>query len=473
MSSNEIFALRKQGNFAEALEMARGEYSENSGDIWFLRAYAWALYDHVKKLVDAHEVKDLSAASLNSKLTPYIREFARFSDRLRKDSAFSQMIYLTVKASRDWESFLGFARWAGIDDFPDKDKASFVNDQGKTIDSLQKRFTRAVCRETVNKATDSQADDKLIEWGTDILEHALEAEPNDLWLNYYRSKLHLIRGEVELAIKRLTPVLSRQSKVAWPWALLGEILEASRPGDALTCHAHATQLAREEQEVAKVRIHLAQRLSMAGRFNEAALQANSALAYREEHGFKVPQDLAQLLASEWYRQAEADGSMQQLPSAEVAANTLLQELNRRNLAYTTGVIEHINTEKSLSYVATGTQTGVGLLHSKFPQIANLEPGTLVEVGRSEADGPARDWRLSQATSLLGLCEKFAGSLERHNGKDFAFIRTPRDDVFVPPVFAKAYAPGQQYDVLCLAIKRTDKKGKIGWRAVKVSEQGRS
>lgn len=466
MSSGEIFALRKQKRYAEALDLARSEYPQNTSDVWFLRAYAWALYDHAKEIVDRYEAKQLSPAALSGQLTPYMREFARMAEALRGNSAFSQMLRLAGKVSKDWSEFLRFARWVGNEHFSDEDKKPFVNEAGKTVDSLHKRFIRAVCRETAAKAADPQSDQTLNAWGLGVLEQALLDEPNDQWLNYYQSKLHLANGESDLAIKRLTPVLRRQSRAAWPWALLGEILEIEHPQDALTCYAHATQLAREEQEVAKVRIHLAQRLALVGRFDEAAHQASLALQYRENHGFKVPQELQQLLASDWYQQAVANRSMQPMPKAEYAARALLQAFDRQSLTYIQGVIDHINAEKALSYVATAADSGFVLPHRKFPEIANLLPGTLLEVGRANPESPPLDWRLSEAATLPGLCETISGSLKRQEGKDFAFIRSTREDVFVPPALAHAYAPGQEHQVSCLAIRRTNKHGKTSWRAVK-------
>lgn len=470
MSSKEIFALRKQGLTSDALEMARAEYQENSADVWFLRAYAWCLYDHVKQLVDTYEAKQLSPTGLNSRMTPYMREFARMGNPLRGDTAFSQMIRLAGKASKDWQDFLVFARWVGISDFAEEDQKNFVNEQGKSIDSLKTRFIRAICRETVAKASTNPAEHELISWGQEILAQTLQESPNDQWLNYYQSKLHLINGQLDLAIKFLAPVVRRQSKAAWPWALLGEILENTRPDDAITCFAYATQLAREEQEVAKVRIHLAQRLSLAGRFNEAAKQANLAQQYREQHGFKVPQELQQLLASDWYQQAVGNDSLQPLPKVDAAARALLQELDRQSLVYTRGVIDHINSEKALSYVATGANSGVGLSHRKFPAVEKLLPGTVVEIGRSEPNGPPLDWRISEATELAGLCQTFTGILVRQEGKDFAFIRSTPNDIFVPPMLAKRFEPGQTHNVSCLAIRRTNKQGKTGWRAVNVDRE---
>jgi hypothetical protein len=110
------------------------------------------------------------------------------------------------------------------------------------------------------------------------------------------------------------------------------------------------------------------------------------------------------------------------------------------------------------------------MHRQFPKVSGLPLGTLVEIGRAVPDGPPLDWRLSDAHSLPGLCETFAGTLERQTDKDFAFIRTARDDIFVLPELAKKFAQGQTYEVSCLATRRTNKQGKTGWRAVKFIEQ---
>ena len=470
MSSSDIFALRKQGNSRQALEVARREFGDGSSDIWLLRAYAWVLYDHAKQCIEAYETKSLSPTAMSAELSGYMREFANMGNPLRSDTAFSQMIRLAGKASKDWQEFLLFARWAGVNDFSADDRAPYTTDDGKTIDSLEKRFIRAICRETAAKTSDSQADRDLIDWGQSILDQALRSDPNDQWLNYYQSKLHLARGESELAIKRLAPVLQRQSRAAWPWSLLGEIFEGSRMSDAITCYGYATQVAREEQEVGKTRIYLAQILSRASRFEEAAKQAQLALSYREQHGYKVPGSLKQLLDAEWYQQATMASNLKDLPDMRSQAKGLLQELNRQNLTYVKGVIDHINTDKELSYVATSSSDGIAILHRKFPEIAALSPGTMVEVGKQGPETAPADWRRSETTTIPGLCESFSGQLERHEGKNFAFIRTSANDVFVPPDLARKFSPGRQYMVTCFAIKRTNKQGKTGWRAVRIQEE---
>lgn len=451
--------------------MARLGYPQAASDLWFLRAYAWALYDHVKKIVTDYEAKRLAPSALSGQISSLMREFSQMAEPLRRDTAFSQMLRLAGTASKDWKEFLVFARWAGVEDFADEDKVPFVTDQGKTVDSLQHRFTRAICRETAAMAATPQTPADLIAWGEAILAAALQARPNDQWLNYYQSKLHLARGETDFAVKHLTPVLRRQITATWPWALLGEILEVGQPDDALTCYAHAVELAREEQEIAKVRVRLANRLASVGRFKEAALQASLARSYREQHGFKLPQDLMQLLDSDWCREAFVLNTLEPLPSSAIAASQLLQRLERQTLRYTVGVIDHVNVERALSYVATGPDAGVALTHRGFPHVAHWVPGTLVEVGLPEGGGRPLDCRLTDATTLPGLCETFIGQLERRQDENFAFVLGDKGRVFVPPSLAAAFAPGRLYEVECLAIWRTNKQGKTGWRAARITERG--
>jgi tetratricopeptide (TPR) repeat protein len=465
VSSQEVFRHRREGRLAEALDLARAEFRARPDDVWLLRAYGWVLYDHVKKPIDAFEAGELSASALSSRITPYMQEFSRMAEPLRRDMAFSQMLRLAGKACGAWRDFLVFARWAGVEDFGDEDKLPFVTDEGKTIDSLQTRFKRAICRQTAALAADPQADRALLSWGEGVLEEALKEAPNDQWLNYYQSKIHLARGEMSSAVERLAPVLRRQMRAAWPWALLGEILESARPEDAVTCYVHATQIAREEQEVAKARIRLAQLLARAGRFDEAAHQVDEALRYREKQGYKVPPDLAPLADSDWYRRAVAARSQRAPLRVSSAAAELLRELDRRPVVYTRGVIEHVNAAKALSYVATGSTEGIPLHHAKFPDVANHRPGTLVEVGRAEEGGPAVSWRLADAGALPGLYEARSGQLMRQEGQAFAFIRAKPEDVFVPPELAKQFVPGEPAHVSCWAVRRIDKKGKVGWRAL--------
>lgn len=468
MGSKEIFALRKQGRTTEALEMARAELPENKSDIWFLRAYAWPLYDQAKSIVDRYEAKQLSGRALSDQFASCMNEFAGMANPLRGDIAFSQMLRLAGKVSKDWDDFLLFARWAGLDSFAAEDEKPFLTDDGKTTDSLKVRFTRAICRETSKRADDGRTDAELIEWGQGVLDQALEANPDDQWLNYYQSHLHVVRGERDQAIMRLMPVMQRKSRDAWPWASLAEIIEPTQPEGSLICLIHAANLGRKEQEVANVRLQLASRLAQEGRFEEAARQADLNAKWRAANNYRMPPLLQQVLASDWYKQVGAAGTSKKLPDVSTAAMELLRRLDPTPLVYTPGVIENINAKKSLSYVATGTNTGFALPHAGFPEVAKLALGAVIEVGHVAGDCQARNWKRTDAENIPGLYEVVSGTLMRVGDQPFAFIRATRHDVYVSPSLASCFAPDSPCEVTCKAVWRTNKKGKTGWSAIEVS-----
>ncbi|KIN78174.1 tetratricopeptide repeat protein [Sulfitobacter mediterraneus] len=466
MDSKEIFGLRRAGKSAEALEAARAGLSGREDDLWFLRAYAWVLYDQVKKIVDEYEQKRLSDSAMANRISPFMREFSKMAAPLRGDTAFSQMLRLAGKVSRHWPDFLAFSQWAGIDNFPDEDRAPFITDDGRRIDSLQQRFVRAIAREAASAATEVRRDSDPVRWGLTILVKALAKNPTDQWLNYYQSKIDLSEDRFEDAMRRLVPILRKQSRAAWPWALLGEILEKSQPEQAVVCYIHATELAREEQEVARVRIRLAELLAAQERFDEAAFQAHLAADYREEHSFRTPAELSGLLQSDWYALEISADRLKPPPKAASAARKLLAELDARPVVYSLGVVEHINEAKALTYVATGVESGSPMPHGRFPEIACVEPGTIVEIGRTDPAEKPTDWRLAETKAIPGFCEDVTGRLERHDGNSFAFLRNPRGDVFVPPDLAKEVGGGEVAERTVRAILRKAKNGKVGWKALR-------
>lgn len=468
MDSREILGLRRAGRSAEALEAARAGLSGREEDVWFLRAYAWVLYDQAKQIVEDHERKRISDPAMASRISRCMREFSQMAAPLRGDTAFSQMLRLAGKVSRQWPDFLAFAQWAGIDGFPAEDRTPFVTDDGRRVDSLQQRFARAVAREAASGAAEGRRDSDPVRWGLSILEQALADDPNDQWLNYYQCKIDLSEDRLEDAVRRLAPILQRQSRAAWPWALLGEILEKTQPERAVVCYVHATELAREEQEVARVRIRLAELLATQERFPEATFQARLAADYREEHSFRTPTELSRLLQSDWYkREVETDRPMPP-PKAASEARRLIAELDARSVIYALGVVEHINERMALTYVATGAESGCPMPHGRFPEIAAVEPGTIIEIGRT---GPAEKptvWKRAEAEVIPGFCENVTGRIERHEGNSFAFLRNPRGDVFIPPQLAKEIGDGdgkvEERTVRAVLLKANN--GKVGWKALR-------
>jgi len=60
--TKEIFRLRKEGKLSEALSLANTLHRDHSADAWVIRAYAWCLYDEVKRLEKDGDAPALAAA---------------------------------------------------------------------------------------------------------------------------------------------------------------------------------------------------------------------------------------------------------------------------------------------------------------------------------------------------------------------------------------------------------------------------
>lgn len=214
-------------------------------------------------------------------------EFAQISNIIRKDIAFSQFLRIANDISKDWHDFLLFSRWAGLDSFSNDDKQPYTTSNGDTIDSLYDRYICSIVRQTA-KIAEHHNDNSLLQWGKEILTMALANNPDNIWLNYYQTKIHLTNNDFDLAIKYLMPVMQRQMKASWAWALLGEAFDNSQPQNSLLCYIYANQLGKTEQEIAKIRITLAHKLASYQRYAEASFQVQKAVTYRQKTILESP-----------------------------------------------------------------------------------------------------------------------------------------------------------------------------------------
>ncbi|KZY39445.1 hypothetical protein A3731_38755 [Roseovarius sp. HI0049] len=136
------------------------------------------------------------------------------------------------------------------------------------------------------------------------------------------------------------------------------------------------------------------------------------------------------------------------------------------MVYSLGVVEHINEKKALTYVATGVESGSPMPHGRFPEIAEVEPGTIIEIGRTGPTEKPTDWRRAEAEVIPGFCENVTGRIERHEGNSFAFLRNPLGDVFVPPDLAKEIGDGAVEERTVRTVLRKAKNGKVSWKALR-------
>lgn len=466
MLSREIFALRKQ-NTNQALAMTRSEYPNNMTDDWFLRAYAWCIFDQVKMIVQNYEHRNISGFQLSNQMSPFMREFANFGANLKGDMCFSQMLNLANKASKEWNEFLQFSHWAGLDCFSDDDKEPYTAESGDRIDSLQSRYLRSIVREISIRQNELMP--QILDWGKAVIKLALQINPNDQWIYYYQSKIYLNNGNFDLAVKFLMPVIHKQKNAYWVWTLLGSILENEQPENSLICYIYATQLSKSEQELAKIRITLAKKLAQYERYEEASFQIKKALQYRQDNNFQIPNDLAELLNSFWYQDIINNNKVKKYQSVKEQAQSLLFILDKDNIVIKYGFIDHHNTDKGMAYILTDVENGFAMYYKKYPNIETLPVGTILEIRFSKfSPKNPLSFNVSDKKEIDNLCQLFTGELNKITDKNFAFIKSGDESIFVIPRLAENYQENIVYQVQCKAIKSKNKKGKIGWNAIEIA-----
>lgn len=85
------------------------------------------------------------------------------------------------------------------------------------------------------------------------------------------------------------------------------------------------------------------------------------------------------MSSRWYNQFLQNGGTQPPEDVKAKAKSLLLELDKDNIVYKLGFIDHINHTKEMSYIATSPNEGLSLFHKKFPELPNIKIGTVLKV----------------------------------------------------------------------------------------------
>lgn len=286
---------------------------------------------------------------------------------------------------------------------------------------------------------------------------------------YYQSKIDLHDGNIDLAIKSLIPVIYRQPKSYWVWGLLASILDRIQPKNSLICYIYASQLSNNEQELAKLRVTLAKKLAENQRYEEASFHIKKALEYRQTNNFRISDDLQKLQYTDWYKSILKDNRERKCSDVKELAQEILISLDEDNIFYQKVVIDHHNKNKEMAYVIIDVDEGMPIYYGKFPNVKNLAIGTVLDIAYSKINNKKPlCLKISEVQEIQGLCKLFTGDLTKVFDKNFAFIKSDNESIFVPPAIADSYQYDIIYKVQCRAIKGKNKQGKIGWRAVEIA-----
>ncbi len=401
----QITQLRKDGQLEQAYALAREHYVVGGFNSFpLVSAYAWVLYSFIKR--EAHLVAEDKQAEINvhGKLYGWLREYAQLYPQPEPNMVHSNILRETLKVSKSWDGFLNFAYWFGIERLQEEDYQGFKMDNGKEAMSIAEQFYNAIGRHLVTNH--DKCKPEVIAWAEAMIKQGLVRFANSQWLAYQQAKWLVTQGDYARAEALLITIVKRMPKQAWTWAALGWVYRTTAPNKAITCFYYATELARKEDEVAKVRVYLAQLLATENRFNEAVQQLEKARLYRANNNYRIPADLSLLMSSPWYQAADV----------------------------------------------------VSLVKIKM---ASVQQQALPLIGMQA--------RENTTNSSTGASErvKMTGKLVKHEDKDFAFIRVnEKQSIFVSPSLLARLRDDKDRNALsCWTVPSSDKNGKPSLKAI--------
>ena len=461
--SQQITALRKDDKLDEAEKLASSEFEENADNKFFQSAYGWVIYFRLKNIIEDLQANKINRGKSISLLNNYINLYAKLDLIDRPDLLHSMILMQVLKIDNDWDRFLGFAKWWGVDNFREEDFKSIEVKNGKKLTSLYLRFYYRLGRTLISQY--SNVNHEVKEWAESQLESILSQNNNDQWLRLYSCKLMLLRGDSEGALKLVKQILKKKSQEFWAWSLLGDIICVTDSKQAILCFQHAVNLSKIPTAVVNVREKLAKLLTLESRYPEATVQIMKALELRKKLGSnKISNDLSQMMNTNWYKEHLNANLPKEIDVSNQVTDIIYVE---DDLVLKTGVIDNQNKAKNLAHVSFGLDDGVVMKYHQFSKIKNVGIGCVINVFFEEGSRLPIRWKETREYLIDGLLNEFTGILEQVSEKDFGFIRiASKESVFVPPQLMHQMIDKVKTNVTVRAILTIDKsKGKEGWKAL--------
>lgn len=306
---SEAVALSKEARHAEAVALYRQLCDARPDDRELSAALGWELYGHAKQLLDQRTV---NATLIKRCLNEYLRLPIE-----RPSLLHSCVLTLAAKlGANDHLKILGFVRLWNLDYLRPEDFDPFVTSEGETYLSLAEKVILQA-----SKAAAVSADQQDAAYVLPYLDTAIERHPANTWLQYAKAKILVSLGRHEDALSFGVAVVKEKIGEFWAWGLLATVCAASDASAALSCYCKALQCSRDEKFIGKMRLGLAHQLIAMEQFSRAKYELMRITDFKAQEGQRLPNEVVQLVAQDWYARVEAVASNDDF----YAANTAMAE----------------------------------------------------------------------------------------------------------------------------------------------------
>lgn len=279
----------KDGRIDEALRLGREAVALDSGGGEPAQTLGWA----IGKALAAEAAEQRPSSRLATSL---LREYSALTALERPSALHSFVLAQACRLAEGVASFPAFVRWWDLAHLrPEDHERKAAPDGERAYPSLVERLLTALYRSVCAHRRVEEA-----AWVEGLLASHAERFADNEWLPYYRSKLHVLAGDLEAARRLALPVVRAKASEAWAWAALAGTCGHEEAALRQACLARAL-LGRKTRESAlvAVREELGQLLEAGGDAEAAHREYELAARARLEAGWPLSPGLRKLLGPSW------------------------------------------------------------------------------------------------------------------------------------------------------------------------------
>lgn len=490
MPAKEIKELRQAGKLEEAYAMAKAELEADLSNIWGKRNLSWVLYAQLDELasnLDAfiakiNEVKELdlpaseemffenisiviskAARVITHEATLDINKIHRLFDSIKELSLkrnskwFSVLFNAMHKGMKESNRYIEFADWWDFKNFRPEDFQKEKMPNGKEVMAIAEQAYIAYAKHLLPKQTQHGEiifnKDKA-EAFLPVLSQIVEYYPQFQYPAYFNAKLLLALGDKDNMLESLLPFAKKKRNDFWVWEILAEAF-SSDPEKVFACYCKALSCKSPDEMLVSLRQKMARLLIARKLYNEARTEIDLLVHARTEHGFKIPAEVTNWQAMDWYKTAVQSKSnfgfyKAYLPIAEAL---LFSDVPEESV-----IVEFVNADKQiLNFIASETKFGF-LKYDRF--FSDIKVGDTLKV-RFQGGSNEGMHQLYTAIKVNDdafkkyFMKELQGVVRIPVGKNFGFM----DDVFIHPSLVIKYKLTDGMQFTGKAIKSYNKEKK--------------
>lgn len=296
----DVQALRKQGNIAGGKKLAYDLLEADPHDFRTRSMLEWLVYDQAKPAFkNAAEAvkadKRPQQADLH-RIDQALTEFTKLPAQC-PGMACSVVLQQLCRIGPEYPRFAAFVRWVGIEGLREEDRSAQSSNDG-TWPALVVSIARALTKWTKARDTSVQRLEEAVQW-LDAATPVAEGD-DSLWLQWDRAGMLRRLERYDEAARALSAVIKAKRNEFWVWAEAGRLYVTDHPDLAHACFCQALLCPSSPEFVAKAHRELAELLAERGEFAQASFEIRIAASSREEQGWRLGDELENLMREPWY-----------------------------------------------------------------------------------------------------------------------------------------------------------------------------